>query len=70
MNLTNYLNTIETGMNNPDCAYFVGASQGNMLGGYEIIFLLFILFLFKLVSNITQLGWDNMIRYIKNKIKK
>ena len=70
MNITGYTQMMEKGMNNPDCAFFVGSTMGQWIALKYLILLVIFTILYKLVGNVTQLAWDNMIRYVKKKIEK
>ena len=56
---------IMTGMNNPDCAFYVGAFAGNITTGGLIFRIALIYFGMKLIDKIVFLGIPKLYNLIK-----
>jgi len=59
--------TIAAGLNNPDCAFFVGNFMGNFLAMRWLFFLAVCYFMFKIID---KLAFEPIVEWMKSKIKK
>lgn len=59
--------TIATGLNNPECAFFIGQMFGASMTFKIIIAIVIIGFLAKAID---RLAWNPLIKWIKDKIYK
>lgn len=58
--------TIITGMNNPDCAFYVGSFIGNYSTGKLILAGMFLMIVYKFVD---KMALEPSIKWIKSKAK-
>ena len=61
------VDTINMGLNNPDCAFFVGNYMGQLFTIHSMLILLSIYLGFKFLD---KLAVEPLIKYIKTKIKR
>lgn len=67
--LESFVNNTMAGMNNPECAFWVGQSVGNMAVGYLIIRIAFIYFGLKLLDKLVFIGIPKFYKWIRDEIK-
>ena len=65
--IANFTQTIITGMNNPECAFFVGQVTGQNEAVRMLAIVLLAAFIFKLVNKAVI---DPIIEWVKQKVKK
>lgn len=65
MNLTNFRNTLEAGINNPECAFFVGNMTGKSMVYIDVAVVLFAIFFFRAAD---KLIISPLLDWVKNKI--
>ena len=56
--------TIMTGLNNPDCAFYVGAFAGQM---FVVRWLFFLLIVYVLLKAVDKLALEPLLKYLKIK---
>ena len=66
-NLTNFTDNIVTGLNNPDCSFWVGATTGQYLTIKLLLILAVFTFLFELID---KLVIEQIVKWIKLKVFK
>lgn len=59
--------TIEAGLNNPDCAFFVGSFFGT---AYIVKLMLYIACIYWVIKAVDKLALEPVIDYIKRKFKR
>lgn len=57
--------TLTTGINNPDCSFFVGSFMGQAMSAQLIIILLLAFGAFKIID---RLALDPFLNFIRNKL--
>lgn len=67
MTNTTITDIIKTGMNNPECSFYVGTFFGT-IWVFKVIVILF--FLFAIFKVIERLAFDPFVEWLKNKIYK
>jgi len=63
-----FINTTIAGLNNPDCAFYVGAMAGQMSTAYLIIKIAFIYYGLKLLDKLLFVGVPKFYKWIKIEI--
>jgi len=58
---------IQKGMNNPECAFYVGSFFGNLMAFKWLVTILAIGFIYKAID---KLAWSPLIEWIKKKLYK
>ena len=67
--LEDFINTTITGINNPDCAFFVGSMMGQMTLSYVAIRIAFIYVAFRLLDKFLFVGVPLTWKWVKENKK-
>lgn len=69
INTTPFVETLVRGANNPDCAFYVGASGGMLLGIWAFSkFILMLIVCYIVLQFINKLAFEPFLEWLKNKI--
>lgn len=52
MNITPFINTFETGINNPDCSFFVGTTYGQIISMKSVMIMLGLYIILKAIDKL------------------
>lgn len=63
---SNLTEIITAGLNNPECAFYVGAFTGQFMALRYLIVVLIIFFVFKIIE---KLAFEPFISWVKNKVR-